>query len=58
MNTSNSKFGWTISLAGLLLLAALGKLSLLVVLVPAAAALGFGFLWLARKADRRVHGLK
>jgi hypothetical protein len=43
---ANSKAGWFLVLAGLVLL--VGKLDLLVILIPAAALLAYSFAWLGR----------
>jgi hypothetical protein len=55
---TNSKFGWAIALAGLLLLLAFDKLALLLVLIPAATLLALGVLWLGHKSHRVTQGLK
>ena len=55
---TDPKLGWTIALAGLLLLGTLNKLALLVVLVPVAALLAFVMLWLCRKPRGVTQGLK
>jgi hypothetical protein len=53
-----SHLGWSLVGVSLFLLAARGELSLLVLLVPAAAGLGFGFLWLAGARHNRPAGIK
>ena len=58
MNTSNAKFGWILTLAGILLLIVIGRLDLLVVLIPTAAVLAFGVLWFGHKHHGVTHGLK
>jgi hypothetical protein len=46
----NSTAGWTLALACLLLLAILGKLDMLVVLIPLAALLAYSLSWVGRRA--------
>jgi hypothetical protein len=55
---TNSKFGWAMALAGLLLLLAFDKLALLLVLIPAATILAFGVLWLGPRSRGVTQGLK
>jgi hypothetical protein len=45
MNT-NAKSGWTLIIASLFLLMAMGKLDLLLILIPLSLLLGYGLLWL------------
>jgi hypothetical protein len=45
MNT-NAKSGWTLIIASLFLLMAMGKLDLLLILIPPSLLLGYGLLWL------------
>ena len=55
---TNSKFGWAIAMAGLLLLLAFDKLALLLILIPAATILAFGILWLGDRPRGVTQGLK
>jgi hypothetical protein len=45
---TNHKIGWALIAAGVFLLAAKGELSLLLVLLPVAAVLAYGFSWIVR----------
>jgi hypothetical protein len=51
---TQSKAGWVLVAASVALLAVLGKLGLLLVLIPAAMALGFVLLRLQPKARVRL----
>jgi hypothetical protein len=48
MNIDSKAAAWTLIGVSLLLLVAMGKLDLLVVLVPVSLLLGYGLLWLGR----------
>jgi hypothetical protein len=58
MKSNNAKFGWMLALAGFLLLLMLDNFSLLLLVVPAAAVLACGFLFLGQKHGNVTHGLK
>jgi hypothetical protein len=55
---SNSKSGWTFALIGLLVLAAMRRLDMLVILIPLAAVLAYGFLWAGHRHMGGAQGLK
>ena len=57
MNT-NAKSGWTLIIASLFLLMAMGKLDLLFILVPLSLLLGYGLLWLGGTKTRLTNGIK
>lgn len=54
----NSKAGWTLVLAGILLLAALGKLDMLLVSLPLAAVVACTVSWIDRGHTGVTTGLK
>ena len=59
MDNFGTKAGWTLSVAGFLLLMALGNLGLIAVLVPLAAMLALGTVVLLEHKDSHVtHGIK
>jgi hypothetical protein len=58
MSANQSKFSWSLIVVGFLLLIVMGHLGLAIILVPVAAVLGYGFLWLGRKVDHMGFGLK
>ncbi|HEY1462451.1 MAG TPA: hypothetical protein VGF44_03420 [Terriglobales bacterium] len=59
MDSFGTKAGWTLSLAGFLLLICLGNLGMVAVLVPLAAVLAIGAVMLLGSKDGHVtHGLK
>ncbi|MGA9040742.1 MAG: hypothetical protein WB421_09425 [Terriglobales bacterium] len=43
---NNSKAGWTLVISTLFLLMVMGRLDLLLVLIPVSLLLGYGLLWL------------
>ena len=49
---------WSLILAGLVLLAAMGKLDLLVVLIPTAAVLAYGISWIFQGKRPETNSLK
>ena len=57
MNT-NDVIGWVLSAAGVLLLLAFGKASLALVLVPVAAVLACGLVWVGPRSNRATYGLE
>jgi hypothetical protein len=57
MNT-NSKPAWTLIIATLFLLMAMGKLDLLFILVPLSLLLGYGLLCLGGTKTRLTNGMK
>lgn len=58
MEKNSARFGWTLALAGFLLLLAIGKLDLLIVLLPMATLVACGFLWIVHRHQNVTHGLK
>ena len=58
MTINNTKLGWMMTLGSLLWLAATNRLGLLLLLVPAASALAYGFLWLGAKNKNVPHRIK
>ena len=58
MNANQSKLSWSLIAAGFLLLLAYGQLDMVMVLLPVAAVLGYGFLLIGRKVHHRGLGLK
>ena len=58
MNKNGTKIGWMLAAAGAFLLVTTGKLDLLIVLIPAAAMLAYGFLWVGHKHGNVTTGLK
>jgi hypothetical protein len=57
MNT-NRKTAWTLIIGTLFLLMAMGKLDLLLVLVPLSLLLGYGLLWLGGTKTRLTNATK
>jgi hypothetical protein len=57
MNT-NSKAGWTLIIGTVFLLMAMGKLDLLLILVPLSLLLGYGLLWLDGSKTRLTNAIK
>jgi hypothetical protein len=49
---------WTLILGGFALLVAMGKLDLLVVLIPTAAVLAYGISWVFRGKRRATNSLE
>ena len=58
MRTCDDRWGWALSIAGVVLLVALGQASLLLVLAPAALVLACGLVWVGARGHRVTHGLK
>jgi hypothetical protein len=59
MDVHNSRVaGWILALGGFLLLAAMGKLDLVILLIPIAAAVGYGVARLLRGDAPVKHGLQ
>jgi hypothetical protein len=55
---NNCKAGWTLIIGTLFLLMALGKLDLLLILVPLSLLLGYGLLWLGGTETGLTNGIK
>lgn len=58
MKSNQSAAAWTLILGSLLLLVTLGKLDLLVVLLPISLLLGYGLLWLGGSKTGLTSGIK
>jgi hypothetical protein len=55
---NSSKAGWMLVIGALLLLIVMGKLDLLIFLVPVSLALGCGLLWLPKSKTGLTSGMK
>ncbi len=58
MTINNAKFGWMMTLGSLLWLAITNRLGLLLLLVPAASVLAYGFFWLGHRNKNVPHSIK
>ena len=58
MKAHGCRLSWLLIVSGFVLLAALGHLSLAVLLIPVSLVIGCGLLWLGRKLDGVGTGLK
>ena len=55
---NNSKAGWTLVISTLFLLMVMGRLDLLLVLIPTSLLLGYGLLWLGGGKRGLTNGIK
>jgi hypothetical protein len=58
MTINNVKIGWMMTLGSLLWLAATNRLGLLLLLIPIASVLAYGFFWLGHKDKNAPHSIK